>query len=178
MNCSTCGRAILRVQLLQRFAGVEHELVDVARRLLKSASDPVSAVMHFLHERPEGTSLQGYLVKKVLLEAFEGREQIPALISLLAAHVKEIVRHSNVISIVNEHPAVERWGQYIIKQKERIKFELGRERGKLVLKNIAGLVAVEGGIEAALDKILVNPPKLEVTLKLGLLRPQRIIDIV
>ena len=178
MNCPSCGKEILNVQLLQKLAGVEHELVDVAKRLLKSASDPFSAVMHFLHERPEGMSLQGHLMKRVLLETFGDPEQIPGLVSVLAGHVKEVVRHSNVISIVNEHPAVERWGKHIIKQKERIRFELGRERGKLVLRNIAGLAAVENGIEAALEQILVNPPKLEVTLRLGLLRPQRIIDIV
>jgi len=117
------------------------------------------------------------VVKKVLVESFGGVEHIPGLVSILAGHVKEIVRQSNVISIVNEHPAVERWGDYIIKQRERIRFELGRERGKVVLKNIVGLNAVEHGLEAALDRILVNPPKLEITLKLGLLRPQRIVDI-
>ena len=109
---------------------------------------------------------------------FGDADKIPGLVSVLAGHVKEVVRHANVISIVNEHAAVERWGQYIIKQKERIRFELDREKGKLVLRNIAGLAAVENGIEVALEKILVNPPKLEVTLKLGPLRPQRIIDIV
>lgn len=178
MNCPTCGKEILNGQLIQKLAAMENDLVDVAKRVLRTASDPFSAVMHFLHERPEGTSLPGYVVKRVLLETFGSSEQIPGLIAVLAGHVKEVVRHSNVISIINEHAAVERWGKYIIKQKDRIKFELGRERDKLVLKNIAGLVAVEGGIEAALEKILVNPPKLEVTLRLGLLRPQRIVDII
>ncbi|MBI4533346.1 MAG: hypothetical protein HY711_05300, partial [Candidatus Melainabacteria bacterium] len=117
-------------------------------------------------------------VTKVLLETFGSGDEVPGLISVLAGHVKEIVRSSNAISIVNEHPVVERWGKYIIKQKERIKFEVGRERDKLVLRNIVGLKCVEQGIEASLEKILVNPPKLEVTLRLGLLRPQRIIDIV
>lgn len=164
--------------LLSKLAGnMEGELIEVARRILRSASDPVSAVMHFLHERPENSSLSGHVVKKVLVESFGGVEHIPGLVSILAGHVKEIVRQSNVISIVNEHPAVERWGDYIIKQRERIRFELGRERGKVVLKNIVGLNAVEHGLEAALDRILVNPPKLEITLKLGLLRPQRIVDI-
>ncbi len=157
---------------------MEHELVDVARKILKQASDPFSGVIRFLHERPEDTSLHGYLVNKVLLETFERRENIPGLINVLAGHVKEIIRQSNVINIVNEHPAVERWGAYLIKQKERIRFEVARERDKLVLRNIVGLNAVEQGIELALDKILVNPPKLEITLKLGPLRPRRVIDIL
>lgn len=179
MNCPTCGKVVLNTELIEKLTGtVEHELVDVAKRLLKTATDPFSAVMHFLHERPENATLPGSVMKKVLVESFGSAERIPSLITVLAGHVKEVARHSNVISIVNEHPAVERWGTYIIKQKERIKFELGRERGKMVLKNIVGLIAEDCGIEAPLERILVDPPKLEITLKLGILRPQRVVDIV
>lgn len=161
-----------------KLVNVEQELVDVARRIMKGASDPLSAVVRFLHERPENVSLSGYLVNKVLLETFGNKEQIPGLVNILAGHVKEVIRQANVISIVNEHPAMERWGTYLIKQTERIKFEVAREKDKLVLKNIKGLICIEHGIELGLDKILVNPPKLEVTLRLGLLRPQRSVDII
>ena len=179
LNCPTCGKEVLNTDCIGRLTGtVEHELVEVAKRMLRTATDPFSAVMHFLHERPENTTLPGYLMKKVLLESFGSAERIPSLIAILAGHVKEVARQSNVINIVNEHPAVERWGSYIIKQKERIKFELGAERGKMVLKNIVGLVAVDCGIEAPLERILVDPPKLEITLRLGVLRPQRVVDIV
>jgi hypothetical protein len=46
-----------------------------------------------------------------------------------------------------------------------------------VLKNIAGLVGIEHGIEAPLEKILVKPPKLIVTLNMGLLHPQKVLDL-
>ncbi len=159
---------------LQKF---EAELIEIASRMLKNAGDPFSAVIRFLHERPENVSLPGYVVKKVLIETFGEQEKIPALINILANNVKEIIRHSNIIELINESPAMERWGNHLIKQKERINFEVGKEKGKLVLKNIAGLLAVEHGIELPLEKILVNPPKLEVTLKLGPLRPHRTVDM-
>jgi hypothetical protein len=155
----------------------EKELVEVAKRILRGASDPITAVIRFLHERPENISLPGYVIDKVLVETFESREHIPGLIRILASQVREISRSRNVIGILKDHPAAEKWGNYLIKQADSIKFEVAKERDKLVLKNIGGLVAVEHGIEIPLDKILVNPPKLEVTLRLGLLRPQRIIDI-
>ncbi len=177
MDCPCPGKDLLNRQR----AKLENEiieLIDVARKIVKTASDPVSAVARFLHERPENTSLPGYVIDRVLEEAFDCPEQIPTLVRILAGHVKEISRgRSNVIDILKEHPGIERWGNYIIKQAETIKFEVGRERDRLVLKNIGGLIAVEHGIEIPLDKILINPPKLEVTLRLGVLRPQRIIDI-
>ena len=133
----------------------------------------------FLHERPENASLPGYVIDRVLLEAFENRpEQIPALVRILAGHVKSITRNSNVIDILKEHPGIERWGNYIIKQADYIKFEIGRRaRPHGADGIIGGLTAVEHGIEIPVDKIIVNPPKLEVFLRLGPLRPQRIIDI-
>lgn len=173
MDCRCPGKELLKEQLQK----IEGDLVDVARKILRTAGDPVSAVIRFLHERPEGQSLPGYVVDKVLLEAFDSPEQIPGLVRILAGHVREISRTRNVIGILKEHPAAERWGQYLIKQADKINFEVGRERDRLVLKNIGGLVAVEHGLEIPLDKILVNPPKLEVTLRMGILRPQRVIDI-
>jgi hypothetical protein len=176
VDCRCNGRQVIKSGLVK----LEHELGDlivVARRILKTASDPVSAVTRFLHERPENVSLPGWAIDFVLAEAFESEEQIPGLVKILAGHVKEIVRHRNVIDILKEHPGVERWGTYLIKQAENVKFEIARERDRMVLKNIGGLVAVEHGLDVPLDKIVINPPKLEITLRLGLLRPQRIVDI-
>ena len=113
----------------------------------------------------------------VLKETFGEEEKIPGLVRILAAHAKEVIRHANVINIINEHPAAERWGQYLIKQKERIKFEIARERELLVLKNIVGLIAVEQDLELPVDKISIEPPKLIVTVKMGILRPQRVLDL-
>jgi hypothetical protein len=47
----------------------------------------------------------------------------------------------------------------------------------MVLKNIQGLIGVEHGVEVPLEKILVQPPKLIVTVRLGILHPQRVVDI-
>jgi hypothetical protein len=173
VDCRCPGKELLKEQLQK----IEVDLIDVAKKFVRTAGDPISAVVRFLHERPEGQSLPGYVVDRVLLESFESPEQIPGLVRLLAGHVREISRTRNVIGILKEHPAAEKWGNYLIKQSERIIFEVGRERDRLVLKNIGGLVAVEHGVEIPLDKILVNPPKLEVTLRLGILRPQRVVDI-
>jgi len=163
---------------VQKLVSVEQDLLDVAKRIVRQASDPVSAVVRFLHERPENTSLSGYVVERLLLETFGDKEHIPGLISVLAGHMKETIRQSNVINIINEHPAVERWGDYIIKAKELIKFEIAREKGKLVLHNIVGLKAVENGVEAALERILIDPPKLKVTVRFGILPVQRTVDIL
>lgn len=156
---------------------LESELIDAARKMLRQASDPITAVVRFLHERPENQSLPGFVVDKVLLATFEEDSRIPGLVRILAGQVREVTRRSNVIDILKEKPADERWGSYLIKQHKNIKFEVAKERDKLVLKNLVGLSAIEHGIEVPIEKIVVNPPKLEVTLRLGLLRPQRIIDI-
>jgi len=176
VNCD-CKTNDSNAQLLEKIANIEQELVTTAKRLVKSAGDPFSGVINFLAERPEGTSMPGFLVNRVLLETFGEIEQIPGLIRILSGHVKEIVRQSNAINIINEHPNSERWGNFIIKQKEKIKFEVGLEKGKLLLHKIEGLIGVEQGIELPLEKILVQPPKLIVTVKLGLLHPQKVVDI-
>lgn len=162
----------------EKFQADINDLADAAKRVLRTAGDPFSAVIKFLHDRPEDVSLAGLSVKQVLLDAFGSPEQIPGLVRLLSAHVREVVRHSNIINVRNEHLAQEFWSGYLIKLKEQVKFEVTREKDKLVLKNIAGLVAVEHGIELPLEKILVNPPKLEITVRMGILRPTKMVDIL
>jgi hypothetical protein len=177
-NCDCCERKTMNAQIKETLEACEAELVEGARRILKGASDPFSAVIKFLHERPEGASLHGYLVTRVLLETFGSMEEIPALIRALTSHVREVIRQSNVISIHNEHPTAERWGTYIIKQKEKARFEIAFEKDCLVLKNIVGLWGSEHGIEAPLEKIMVrSPTQLVVTVNMGLLHPQRVLDL-
>jgi hypothetical protein len=177
MNCICCRKEKFNRKLLTKLQRLESDLFDKAKKMLRTAGDPVSAVIRFLHERPEESSLRGLVMHYVLREAFGDEEKIPDLVRILAGHVREIIRHANVIDIVNEHPAVERWGQYMIKQKERIKFEIARERDLLVLTNIVGLTAIEKGMELPLEKISVQPPNLIVTVKMGILRPQRVFNI-
>ncbi len=174
MDCQCYER--VNSQIRQKLRSLEQELVEVARLILKKSGDPITGVVRFLEERPEGTSLPGYLVHGVLEQAFGG-EEIPGLIKILSGHVREVVRHANVIELIKEHPTIEKWEDFIIKQTDRIKFEVGLEKDRLVLKNINGLVGVEHGIELPLEKILVKPPHLIVTVKMGLLRPQRTVAI-
>lgn len=159
-----------------QLAGLQQELVEGAKRVLRSAGDPFTGVIKFLHERPENNSIPGKLVNTVLEQTF-GNEEIPGLIKILSGHVREIYRHSNVIDIIKEHPTAEKWGNFIIKQKDRIKFEIGLEKGRMVLNNIQGLVGVEHGIELPLEKITVSPPNLIVTVRMGMLHPQRTVSI-
>ncbi|MGK3868208.1 hypothetical protein ABI118_15525, partial [Enterococcus faecium] len=88
--------------------------------------------------------------------SFGSTEQIPGLVRLLSAHLRSVVRESNVIAIYNEHFSQADWCGYLIKLKEHVKFEVTREKDKLVLKNIAGLVCIEHVVELPLEKILVN----------------------
>jgi hypothetical protein len=156
---------------------MHHELVDGAKRILRTAADPVSGVLRFLQERPEGTSLAGYAMSYILLEAFEDEANIPGLVKILAGHVREISRHANIIDIVNSHAAVEKWDHYMIKLKEQIKFEIRRDREFFLMDNIVGLTAVEHGIELPVELIKIQPPNLIVTFKLGPLRPKRVLSI-
>jgi hypothetical protein len=177
-NCDCCDRKTMNAQIKETLEAFEAELVEIARLILKQASDPFSGVIKFLQERPEGDSLHGYLVNRVLLETFGSMEEVPALIRALTSHVHEVIRQRNVISIHNEHPTAEPWGSFIIKQKERTRFEIAFEKDCLVLKNIVGIFGIEHGIEAPLEKILVRSPKqLVVTVNLGLLHPQRVLDL-
>jgi len=177
-SCDCCERKSMNAQIKETLEACESELIEVAKRVVKGAADPFSGVIKFLQERPEGASLHGYLVTRVLLETFGSMEEIPALIRALTSHVREVIRQSNVISIHNEHPTAERWGSYIIKQREKTRFEIGFEKDCLVLKNIVGLFGSEHGIEAPLEKILVrSPTQLVVTVNMGLLHPQRVLDL-
>src|ERR1700722_8142900 len=178
MGCERCGKDHDNGNLRQKLKDFEHELLEVFTRVLKSGTDPISGVIKVLHERPENQSIPGFLVQTVLTEAFGSQEAIPGLIRILSGHVHEIIRYpNNVINIVNEHPSDEVWGPFLIKLKDKIKFEVGWEKGLMVLKNIQGLIGVEHGIEVPLERILVQPPKLIVTVKLGILHPQRVVDI-
>jgi hypothetical protein len=177
VDCKCKDDSQIASPLKDRLIVLEKELLEVAQRLLKTASDPVTPVVRFLHERPENVSLPGYVLKRVLHQAFGQSDNVPGMVNLLAGHVKEIVRHANVINIINEHASMEYWGNYMIKQKERIKFEVTYDKGRTVLKNIQGLVAVQHGIDASLDKVLINPPQMEITLKVGILRPRLTVDI-
>lgn len=177
MTCNCRKYQITEAVLLNKIQDVEDELISRARQILRGASDPVSAVIKFLQERPEGSSLTGYVMDHILAEAFGEYENIPALVKILAGHVREVIRQSNVINVINEHPTVEKWGNYIIKQTDRIKFEINKERDFLVLENIAGIFAVEHGIPIPIEKITIKPPKLIVKLNLGIFRPSRVVDI-
>ncbi|MBZ0186095.1 MAG: hypothetical protein K8F91_07535 [Candidatus Obscuribacterales bacterium] len=177
MTDASIGKESPSSQLLDKLAEVEKELVEGAKKMVKSASDPFSGVINFLHQRPENVSLEGSLIDILLIETFGSKEEIPGLIRAISCHVREIIRQSNVIQIINHQPTAEKWGNYIIKKKERIKFEVGTEKGCLVLKNIKGLFGTEHGVELPLEKITVMPPKLIVTLNMGLVRPQKVLDI-
>lgn len=176
-TCDCCERKSIDSQIRETLVSCENEMIEVARRVVKNASDPFSGVIKFLQERPEGSSMHGYLVNRVLIETFGSTDQVPGLIRAIASHVHEVIRQANVINIVNEHPTAERWGSFIIKQKERMRFEVASEKDGLVLKNIQGLFGMEHGVEAPLEKIVVKPPKLIVTLNLGLLHPQKVLDL-
>jgi hypothetical protein len=156
---------------------MHHDLVDGAKRILRSAADPVSGVLRFLQERPEGTSLAGYAMNYVLLEAFEDEANIPGLVRILAGHVREIKRQANIIDIVNSHAAVEKWDHYMIKLKEQIKFEIRRDHEFFLMDKIVGLTAVEHGVELPVELIKIQPPNLIVTFKLGPLHPKRVLSI-
>lgn len=175
MDCICVNKPDSALKL--KLKDMHQDMVQRSQRILRSATDPVSAVLHFLQERPEGASLTGYVMDHVLHETFEDRANIPELVKILAGHVREITRQADVIDVINEHAAIEKWGNYLIKQKERIKFEVLKERDIFVMNNIIGLTAVEHGIELPIEKISVQPPHLVVTLKLGVLRPQRTVEI-
>ncbi|MBS1992019.1 MAG: hypothetical protein JSS83_15960 [Cyanobacteria bacterium SZAS LIN-3] len=177
-SCDCCERKTMNSQIKEALEACEAELVEAALRIVQGASDPFSGVIKFLQERPEGATLHGYLVTRVLLQTFGSMDEVPALIRALTSHVHEVQRKSNVISIRNEHPTAERWGSYTIKLKEKTSFEIGFEKNCLVLKNIVGCFGSEHGIDAPLEKIMVRSPReLVVTVNMGLLHPQRVLEI-
>ena len=99
------------------------------------------------------------------------------LIRAIAARVRTVIRESNVINITNDGITLQEWGKFVIKKTEVMKFEVTYEKGELVLKNIKGLFGIEHGVELPLERIQVRPPKLIVTAKLGLVKPQRVLDM-
>lgn len=159
------------------YYNIEQDLIITARKILRTAGDPFSAVIKFLEERPEGATLAGHVMKRVLSEAFGNEEEIPGLIKIFANHAHTVFRQAKVINIIKEYAATEKWGDYIIKQAQRIKFEISKERDLLVLKEISGIFAVEQGVDLPIEKIVVQPPKLIVSVKLGIFRPNRTVDI-
>ncbi len=156
----------------------EQTVIDEAKRIVSTATDPFSGVINFLHQRPENEALEGSLVERVLLETFGSKEQIPQIIKAIAAQVTNIVRKANVIKIVNECQTKEKLGDIIIKKAEVMNFEVALEKGILVLKNISGLFGVEHGLEVPLERIEVKPPKLVVTIDMGFIHPQKTLDII
>lgn len=163
--------------LLARLAEVEREVVEKAKVVVKGASDPFSGLIKFLHQRPENEGLDGQVVEALLIESFGCKEEVPELIRAIAAKVRTIIRQSDVIKLTNEGITLEEWGKFVIKKKEETRFEVAYEKGELVLKNIKGLFGIEHGVELPLEKIQVRPPKLIVTAKMGLVRPQRVLDL-
>ncbi len=153
------------------------DLISIASKILKHASDPISGVINFLHDRPEGISLSGHIANKVLEESFGDVNNVPALVKLLSCHVTEIIRQANSIIITKECHSSQKLGNFLVKQKNKVKFDIKKDKGTFILANISGLIGVEHGVELPIEKIHINPPKLIVTAKLGLLRPQRILDI-
>jgi hypothetical protein len=168
----------MSVPMKDQLVIIEQELIDAAKHLLKTSSDPMTAVIRFLHERPDNTSLPGYVIDAVLIEAFGASDKIPGLISVLAVQVQEIRRQANTIKIINHNPTASQWGNYLIKKTETVRFEIAKEKDKLVLKNIVGMQATELGLEAQLERVLINPPKLEIGLKLGMIPVMKVVDIV
>lgn len=172
-SCNSAGDANIK----EKIEEAEADLINLAQNILRTASDPITAVIQFLQERPENAILRGTVIHNVLAGAFGEYENIPGLVKVLTGHVREIIRHANVINIINEHSTVEKWGSHIIKQTDKIKFEIAKERGIIVLQNIGGIFAIEHGISVPIEKITIKPPKLIVTLNVGLFRPNLTVDI-
>ncbi|HNM52210.1 MAG TPA: hypothetical protein PKN86_20990, partial [Candidatus Obscuribacter sp.] len=57
INCDFCKRQTLDAQILETLMSCEKDLVEVARGIVKGASDPFSGVIKFLQDRPDGASL-------------------------------------------------------------------------------------------------------------------------
>jgi hypothetical protein len=161
---------------MEKLQALEAELAEVADKTVKAASDPFSGVIRFLAERPENTSMPGTVLNGVLDRIFTG-SNCPGLLRLMAGHVKEVIRRGKSLELVKEHATTEPFSDFVVKQAQKVKFDVGDDKGKMVLNNIHGLTGVEHGIDLPLEKIVVNPPNLLVTVKLGLLRPQKTVAI-
>ncbi len=155
----------------------EEELVKRGKDLLESSGDEFSSVVSFMHQLPENPPLPGELANRVLAAIFGDAEKMPGLVRILSEGLEKVVRKGNIIQLVNEEADSDPWQGYIVKKKHVVQFEIENEGGSISLKNISGLSFVENGLEAALQKATVKPPKLECTLKLGLIPVQRTVDI-
>jgi len=129
-----------------------------------------------LAERPENVSLTGSSVKSVLVDTFGGYDQIPGLVRLLSGHLQKVVRQSNVIAIYNEH-FFKKIGLATLLKSRRHQVRSSERKRQAILKNIAGLVCVEHGIELPLESIR-SIAKIGITVRLGLLRPVKSVDIL
>ncbi len=165
--------------IIDKIASIDEvkDLINKAQKILKHASDPISGVIKFLHDRPDGVSMSGHIANHVLEESFGGSHKIPQLVKLLSSHMVEIIRNANSIIITKECMSTQKLGHFLVKQKDRVKFDIKQEKESITLSNISGLTGLEHGVELPIEKIQIQPPKLIVTAKLGLLRPQKILDI-
>lgn len=155
----------------------EEELIKTGKELLVSSPDEFSAVANFLHQLPENEPLPGPLANKVLSEVFGNVESMPGLVRILSEGLEKIVRKGNVVQLFNLAADSDPWQGYVVKKKQLVQFEIENKDGKVSMINVSGLNFVEHGLEAALQKVIVKAPKLECTLKLGLIPVQRTVDI-
>lgn len=155
----------------------EEELIKVGKDLLETSDDEFSAVVRFMHQLPEQPPLPGELANTVLSAVFGDVEKMPGLVRILADGLKEVVRKGDVVKLVNEEAESDPWQGYTVKKKQMVQFEVENKNGKISLKNVSGLSFVENGLEASLQKAIVKAPKIECTLKLGLIPVQRVVDI-
>ena len=174
MQCR-CGEIVAGEQA-DKLQSLATELAGVAGSTVKSASDPFSGVIRFLVEHPENSSMPGPVLNQVLDQIFSN-SKCPGLLRLMAGHVKEVHRRGKTIELVKEHATSEPFSDFVVKQADKVKFEVGEDKGKMVLNNVQGITGVEHGMDLPIEKILVSPPNLVVTVKLGLMRPQKTVAI-
>jgi hypothetical protein len=170
-----CGQVVPNDKI-EKLQALEAELAEVADKTVKAASDPFSGVIRFIAERPENSSMPGPVLNGVLDRIFTD-SNCPGLLRLMSGHVKEVIRRGKSVEMIKEHATSEPFSDFVVKQAQKVKFDVGDEKGKMVLNNILGITGVEHGIELPLEKILVSPPNLIVTVKLGLMRPQKTVAI-
>lgn len=174
MECK-CGQVVPGAEV-EKLQALEAELAELAGKTVKAASDPFSGVIRFLADRPENAPLPGNVLNGVLDRVF-AESKCPGLLRLMSGHVKEVVRRGKSVEMVKEHATSEPFSDFVVKQAQKVKFDVADEKGKMVLNNVQGITGVEHGIDLPLEKILVSPPNLVVTVKLGLMRPQKTVEI-
>lgn len=155
----------------------EEELISNGKNLLSSSDDDFSAVVNFLNQLPEEPPLPGDMANRVLAAVFGEPDLMPGLVRILSDGLEKVVRKGNVVQLVNKEAESDPWQGYVVKKKTVVQFEVENKNGKVALINCSGLSFVEHGLEAALQKVVVNSPKLQCTLKLGPIPVQRTVDI-